>query len=400
MDFKTFCVVLFAVFLINVAVQAKDHKSPEKEKHGKKDDVKKEHKKRTVCERERVQCGAGRECIEDENGEPTCECIRVCARRSSPVCATNGKSYDNHCELHREACIQGIKLHVEHEGHCKAPAPSTTPQTKPVVCYQNDRDKLRQKMIDWMIAKEIPTGWFEDGKSYNEVIKTFFDKYDQTGDGKLDSNEMLKLVEGNDTVKNVVVEGKEEEILEKESENAILRGLCVDALIDIGDEDADWVLDLAEFENCMDPEFKPPHRRCSLEDEYFEDGAETKVKCNSCVCACGNWVCTAMTCDENDKPLTDKPEQDKEEEEYDPAMDFPEEMTEEEFQAYLQKLTETDSFDDVFAAEKDVEEEEKEVEMDPIMPEKVDPFENIKDKKHDKRKEGTKDEKYMSSEKF
>lgn len=35
---------------------------------------------------------------------------------------------------------------------------------------------------------------------------------------------------------------------------------------------------------------------CSLEDETYEDGAETQVECNRCVCACGNWVCTAMVC--------------------------------------------------------------------------------------------------------
>lgn len=40
----------------------------------------------------------------------------------------------------------------------------------------------------------------------------------------------------------------------------------------------------------------PPPAECALEDETYEDGAETQVECNSCVCACGNWVCTAMTC--------------------------------------------------------------------------------------------------------
>lgn len=39
-----------------------------------------------------------------------------------------------------------------------------------------------------------------------------------------------------------------------------------------------------------------PSAECALEDEAYEDGAETQVECNRCVCACGNWVCTAMTC--------------------------------------------------------------------------------------------------------
>lgn len=37
-------------------------------------------------------------------------------------------------------------------------------------------------------------------------------------------------------------------------------------------------------------------KECALEDEVFEDGAETRMECNKCVCACGNWVCTALTC--------------------------------------------------------------------------------------------------------
>lgn len=50
------------------------------------------------------------------------------------------------------------------------------------------------------------------------------------------------------------------------------------------------------------PEFTSPlffgsYLECALEDESYEDGSETQVDCNRCVCACGNWVCTAMTCD-------------------------------------------------------------------------------------------------------
>ena len=41
----------------------------------------------------------------------------------------------------------------------------------------------------------------------------------------------------------------------------------------------------------------PMPTECALEDETYADGAENEVDCNRCVCACGNWVCTAMTCD-------------------------------------------------------------------------------------------------------
>ena len=36
---------------------------------------------------------------------------------------------------------------------------------------------------------------------------------------------------------------------------------------------------------------------CALEDETYEDGAETQVECNRCVCACGELGCARpMTC--------------------------------------------------------------------------------------------------------
>lgn len=34
------------------------------------------------------------------------------------VCGSNGRSYRNHCELHRDACITKTKIHAEHRGSC------------------------------------------------------------------------------------------------------------------------------------------------------------------------------------------------------------------------------------------------------------------------------------------
>uniref|UniRef100_A0ABD2XK46 Follistatin-related protein 5 n=1 Tax=Trichogramma kaykai TaxID=54128 RepID=A0ABD2XK46_9HYME len=50
-------------------------------------------------------CGAGRECQISEDGTlAICVCAKRCARRHRPVCASDGKVYANHCELHRAAC--------------------------------------------------------------------------------------------------------------------------------------------------------------------------------------------------------------------------------------------------------------------------------------------------------
>uniref|UniRef100_A0A8C2NJ77 Follistatin-related protein 1 n=1 Tax=Capra hircus TaxID=9925 RepID=A0A8C2NJ77_CAPHI len=214
-----------------------------------------------------VFCGAGRECAVTEKGEPTCLCIEQCKPHKRPVCGSNGKTYLNHCELHRDACLTGSKIQVDYDGHCKAPAREPEKEQWPVVCYQSNRDELRRRIIQWLEAEIIPDGWFSKGSNYSEILDKYFKNFDN-GDSRLDSSEFLKFVEQNETAINITTYTDQEN-------NKLLRGLCVDALIELSDENADW----------------------KLKDETYADGAETEVDCNRCVCACGNWVCTAMTCD-------------------------------------------------------------------------------------------------------
>lgn len=56
-------------------------------------------------------CGIGKECELSPNSTvAVCVCTRKCPRRHRPVCASNGKIYANHCELHRAACHAGSWL--------------------------------------------------------------------------------------------------------------------------------------------------------------------------------------------------------------------------------------------------------------------------------------------------
>ncbi|XP_037692231.1 follistatin-related protein 1 isoform X2 [Choloepus didactylus] len=235
-----------------------------------------------------VFCGAGRECAVTEKGEPTCLCIEQCKPHKRPVCGSNGKTYLNHCELHRDACLTGSKIQVDYDGHCKEKKP-VSPSASPVVCYQSNRDELRRRIIQWLEAEIVPDGWFSKGSNYSEILDKYFKNFDN-GDSRLDSSEFLKFVEQNETAINITTYADQEN-------NKLLRGLCIDALIELSDENADWKLSFQEFLKCLNPSFNPPEKKCALEDETYADGAETEVDCNRCVCACGNWVCTAMTCD-------------------------------------------------------------------------------------------------------
>ncbi|XP_073433079.1 follistatin-related protein 1 [Dendrobates tinctorius] len=238
-----------------------------------------------------VFCGAGRECAVTEKGEPTCLCIEKCKSHKRPVCGSNGKTYLNHCELHRDACLTGSKIQVDYDGHCKEKT-SDAPAASPVVCYQSDRDELRRRVIQWLQAEIIPDGWFSKGNNYSEILGKYFKSYDD-GDSRLDASEFLNFLEQNQTAINITT------YVDQET-NKILKGLCVEALIELSDENADWKLSFNEFLKCLNPTFNPPDKKCALEDETYEDGAETQVQCNRCVCACGNWVCTAMSCEGKD----------------------------------------------------------------------------------------------------
>ncbi|XP_034055485.1 follistatin-related protein 1-like isoform X1 [Gymnodraco acuticeps] len=247
-------------------------------------------KDQSVCAR--TFCGAGRECVSTDRGEPVCRCLTQCAERENWVCGSNGRSYRNHCELHRDACnshaLTHTKIHLEHRGHCLE-TPAET-DVSPIVCFLSARDWLRERVIQW-IQQEVQS----DNRTSNEpltnhLLRTYFKSYDN-GDSELDSKEFLSFLKHNETALNITYS----DTLET---NMLLRSLCVDALIELSDENADWKLSLTEFINCLTPSYHPYERKCALEDEVFEDGAETRMECNKCVCACGNWVCTALICNE------------------------------------------------------------------------------------------------------
>ncbi|XP_064650834.1 follistatin-related protein 1-like [Lineus longissimus] len=263
-----------------------------------------------ICEN--VFCGAGRECAPADHDTPTCVCQAECPPHNHPVCASDHNTYINHCEMHRAACLKGVKIHKKYNGSCLVEEVQDTDGNqalKPLVCFEIERNELRQLLIEW-VGKEVKSdGWSTRGRTYKEAVEEKFITCDTDFDDKLDAREFIICIVKNDSMS-----------IEHEGREHIVRGLCVDALIVMADKNDDWRLDFFEFFTCLDPDFKPPTKQCSLEDDMYDDGAEVKMACNKCICACGNWVCTAVICDNdeektlainNNGPLPNKAERQK-----------------------------------------------------------------------------------------
>merc|ERR1719495_1240276 len=104
------------------------------------------------------------------------------------------------------------------------------------------------------------------------------------------------------------------------------RQLCVDALVEEVDANSDWRLNVVEFSQLFDSSYLPSDKSCNLNGLDYHDGRTTSLECNSCICACGKWICTSEKCPQHsqhhispsliEEPLQDV-EEDYEEEDYD-----------------------------------------------------------------------------------
>lgn len=70
-----------------------------------------------LCEHK--YCGLGQHCVVNhETGQGECKCLDHCKPHYKPVCGSDGKLYQNHCELHRASCLKGFRITILHSEEC------------------------------------------------------------------------------------------------------------------------------------------------------------------------------------------------------------------------------------------------------------------------------------------
>lgn len=67
-----------------------------------------------------LTCAYGEECSIDKQGITECVCPSAasCERVVRPVCASDGNTYDNECEMRAEGCRKKEDVTVEYFGIC------------------------------------------------------------------------------------------------------------------------------------------------------------------------------------------------------------------------------------------------------------------------------------------
>lgn len=99
-------------------------------------------------------CGAGKECVKDDAGEPYCQCVTECPVETDPrrkTCSNHNETWDGDCLLYQmrcwcnegsEECTKDLykHLHVDYYGVCQA-----MPE-----CTAGELEEFPERMRDWL----------------------------------------------------------------------------------------------------------------------------------------------------------------------------------------------------------------------------------------------------------
>ncbi|XP_049728348.1 follistatin-related protein 4 [Elephas maximus indicus] len=134
-------------------------------------------------------CSRGSRCVLNrETGELECRCLDRCRPSYMPVCGSNGQLYENHCELHRAACLLKKKIVIVHSKDCFL---------KGDTCTMAEYARLKNVLLALQTHLQ-PLG---EGDSKQDLasqkrllVESLFKDLDADGNGHLSSSELAQHV--------------------------------------------------------------------------------------------------------------------------------------------------------------------------------------------------------------
>ncbi|KAM5217250.1 follistatin-related protein 4 isoform 1-T4 [Hipposideros larvatus] len=134
-------------------------------------------------------CSRGSRCtLSRETGEPECRCLEACRPSYMPVCGSDGRLYENHCELHRAACLLERKIVVVHSKDCFLKGDPCT-----MASYARLKNVLLALQTRLQPLREGDSS--QDPASQKRLlVESLFKDLDADGDGHLNSSELAQHV--------------------------------------------------------------------------------------------------------------------------------------------------------------------------------------------------------------
>ncbi|XP_061858657.1 follistatin-related protein 4 isoform X2 [Colius striatus] len=141
---------------------------------------------------EKKYCGRGSKCVVNKDtNQPECRCVEDCRSSYMPVCGSDGKFYENHCQLHRASCLQRKKIYIIHSKDCFF---------KGDTCTMADYSRLKSILLDLQAHRQsLPSSPAEDRVSQKRLlVEDMFKHLDINSDGRLSSSELTQLMKKED----------------------------------------------------------------------------------------------------------------------------------------------------------------------------------------------------------
>ncbi|XP_051650024.1 follistatin-related protein 4 isoform X2 [Manacus candei] len=137
-------------------------------------------------------CGRGSRCVLDPTTrQPECRCLEECKATYMPVCGSDGRFYENHCQLHRASCLQRKKIYIVHSKECFF---------KGDPCTMADYSRLKSILLDLQARRQSPPSSPAKDRAAQKrfLIEDLFKHLDLNSDGHLSSSELAQLMKKED----------------------------------------------------------------------------------------------------------------------------------------------------------------------------------------------------------